>query len=60
MIRGNFVLEPGREWIRVRGGAAVTVRTLKLNIDFVSISYFGVSNLNTLTVGCIVFHSFKK
>lgn len=34
MIRGNFVLDPGRERMRVRGGAAVTVLTVKLNIDF--------------------------
>lgn len=62
MIRGNLVLDPGRERIRVRGGAAVTVLTLKSNIDFVSISYFGVkvSYLNTVTVLFIVFHSFKS
>lgn len=38
----NFVLDPGRERMRVRGGAAVTVLTLNLNIDVVSINYFGV------------------
>lgn len=42
VTRVNFVLDPGRERMRVRGGAAVTVLTLKLNIDAVSISYLGV------------------
>lgn len=42
VTRVNFVLDPGRERMRVRGGAAVTVLTLNLNIDVVSISYFGV------------------
>lgn len=62
MIRGNFVLDPRRERIKVRGGAAVTVLTLKSNIDFVSISDFGVnvSYLNKVTVLFIVFHSFKN
>lgn len=42
VTRVNFVLDPGREQMRVRGGAAVTVLTLNLNNDVVSISYFGV------------------
>lgn len=42
VTRVNFVLDPGRERMRVRGGAAVTLLTLNLNIDVVSISYFGV------------------
>lgn len=52
MIRGNFVLDPGRERLRVRGGAAVTVLTLKLIVDVVSIGYFGVKieHLNTVIV----------